>query len=134
MVDTTEQEMTPVKSSSISELVDELIDALRGRDARFNREMGTAIIDLAAKNSAQGVTYRQVEVKEEQGYMTISLQEGFKSAHGGTEQRKPLFGFAVSVGDAESYGKLQARFFGYNPQQNVDNGVSLMDELRETIN
>jgi hypothetical protein len=114
-------------------IVDGLLKLVSGFSAKFNREQGLAVVDLKHRQEAQGTRFRQLFVSQKNGVIAISLVESFKSAHGGNEQRKTLQGFVVSVSDIEQYGRLERRFFNYDPSKNVTQGKLLLDELETTV-
>jgi|TARA_R110000851_G_scaffold51968_1_gene123043 hypothetical protein len=125
--------ITPVPPTTIEELVDQVIMGVRGYGAKFNNDKTLSVVDLASKGAQQGVTYRQLHVQADQGYISIALRETFKSTHGGQEQTKTLSKVSVPVYETKAYSKLQSRFFGYSTTKNVNEGVALLDILRKTV-
>lgn len=125
--------ITPSAPKTMEDLVDQVIENVRGYGAKFNKTRTLAVVDLASKGAQQGVTYRQLHIQADQGYMSVSLRETFKSSHGGQEQTKVLSSFSIPVYETKSFSKLQSRFFGYSTTKNVDEGVLLLDNLRKTV-
>lgn len=121
------------KPTSIIELVDQLIDSIKGFGAKYNHDKTLSVVDLANKGSQQGTTYRQLFVRANQGYMNVSIIEAFKSSHGGGEQGKTLFKFDVPISEAEAYLKLQVRFYSYSESDNLTNGFQVLDLIRKTV-
>jgi len=121
------------KEHNLKSLVWGIINACRGYNAKFNAERTLAVLDLGTQGAHQGTKYRQLFVEATQGFMRLSLREGFSSAHGGEAQRKVLFSFSVSVAETELYAELQTRFFGYNEARNLGDGVVLLDALEKTV-
>lgn len=127
-----DEKLTPEAPKSVDALVDSLIESVKGYNAKFNHEKTLSVIDLAARGGAQGTTYRQLHVAANQGYMEVSLIEGFKSSHGGNSQTKTLRSVVVPVLYHEAYGKMQKRFFGYDEAKQLGEGKVLLDMIVET--
>jgi len=123
----------PTNSEKLLEMVQELLRVTSHKKVRINHEEQTAGVDLGARGMPNGLQFRQLFIKADAGFLAIRLIEGFKPAHGGSEQRKTLHSLIVPVGEMEAYSALQRRFFGYDLQSNVDNGEVFMDTVVETI-
>lgn len=118
--------------SDLEKLVKDVLQAMKGFTAKYNKDQALAVVDLAAMGVHQGTQFRQLFIKEQQGFMEISLRETFKSSYGGQSQRKTLNKFVVPVSETKSYELLQARFFGYNRRKNLEEGKLFMDSLTQT--
>ena len=88
---------------------------------------------MGNRNTGQGMQFRQLFVKADAGFIAVRLIEGFKPAHGGSEQRKTLNGFVVPVGETEAYNALQRRFFAWTIGPNLEQGQVMLDTVQETI-
>jgi len=136
--DNTEVEVKTTKTktasnSTVESTVKDLIKAVTGFAAKFNNQRTIAVVDLGIKGAHQGTSFRQLFIEASQGFLTVSIQEGFKSAHGGNEQRKPLMSFVVPTSEYKAYELLQARFFNYKKEANLEQGAFLVDTLKKTI-
>jgi hypothetical protein len=115
--------------STIDKEVDNLLKQLTGLTAKFNRDSGLSVIDLVHRQESQGVRFRQVFVSRNNGAINVSLVETFKSTFGGTETKKTLGVFTVSVSDISAYSKLERRFFNYSGDKNVSDAKYLLQQL-----
>ena len=120
-------------NSTVLSIVEGIIKAVTGYAAKFNNDRTMAVIDLGMKGAHQGTNFRQLFIEANQGFMRISIQEGFKSAHGGNEQRKPLMSFMVPTSEYKAYEMLQVRFFNYKKAGNIEQGLFLVDTLQKTV-
>jgi len=120
-------------SNTIGDMVDAVLDQCDGYAAKYNRAESLSVIDLGTQAAPQGVKFRQLLVKGDAGFINISIQEGFKSNHGGSEQRKTINAFRVSMSDSESIAKLQRRFFNFVPSKDYDEAARLLDVLTMTV-
>lgn len=118
---------------TVESVVKDIIKAVTGHAAKFNNQRTMAVVDLGQKGAHQGTSFRQLFVEANQGFMKITIQEGFKSAHGGSEQRKPLMTFMVPTSEIVAYELLQARFFNYKKQHNLEQGAFLVDTVCKTV-
>jgi hypothetical protein len=134
-IDTTEAAAEAVEAAeaTVESMVTNIISAITGYSAKFNNERTMAVVDLGTKGAHQGTNFRQLFVEANQGFMKITVQEGFKSAHGGNEQRKPLMTFLVPTSETEAYEMLLVRFFNYKKQANLEQGEFLLDTLKKTV-
>jgi hypothetical protein len=119
--------------STVGAMVDAVIDNIEGYAAKYNRVEALSVVDLGTQAAPQGIKFRQLHVKLDAGFITISIQEGFKSSHGGSEQRKTINAFRVSMSDSDSISKLQRRFFNYAPTSDYDEATRLLDTLTMTV-
>ena len=123
----------PTNSEKLLGLVQELLHAVTAKVVKINHEEQAAGVDLGAVGGPTGTRFRQLFVKADAGFIAVRLIEGFKPAHGGAEQRKTLYAMSVPVHEKEAYDLLQRRFFGYSLQTNVEQGVVLLDMVKETL-
>ncbi len=123
----------PTLSEKLLEQVTELLRITSHKKVRINHEDQTAGVDLGARGTSNGLQFRQLFVKANAGFIAVRLIEGFKPAHGGSEQRKTLHSIVIPVSEIDAYSALQRRFFGYDLKSNVDNGVVFLDTVLETI-
>lgn len=133
MTENTENTENQKEDSTVESVVRDLIKAITGYSAKFNNERTMSVIDLGTKGAHQGTNFRQLFVEANQGFMRITIQEGFKSAHGGNEQRKALMSFMVPTSEIEAYELLQIRFFNYKKQHNLEQGAFLVETLGKTV-
>lgn len=122
-----------VEDTELEGHVERLIDLVKGFTPTFNRQQRLSVVNLNSRNTGQGVKYRQLFVEEMPGFMVVSLREGFKSAHGGTDQKKTLNLFRVPISEFALYSRVQKRFFGYVPQKNSNEATLLLDTLEQTV-
>ena len=127
-----EETLTPTGPENVDELVDALLGEIRGIKVKCNPERTLAVVDVASRNSHQGVQYRQVYVELKPYGIDVTLREGFKSSHGGMDQMKTLHGFSVPSLETVAYTKLFTRFFNYNRDRNVKSGTLFLNELQRT--
>lgn len=123
----------PTKTETLTETVTEILNLVSDKKVRINFEEQTAGVDLGSRGNANGTEFRQLFVKADAGFIALRLIEGFKPAHGGTEQRKTLYSVVVPVGQSEAYNALQRRFFAYDLSHNVEQSTVFLKTLRETI-
>ena len=123
----------PAPAEDLASSVEAVLKAVRGYSAKFNNERLLSVIDLGSRGAHQGTKFRQLYVQFTTGYINISLQEGFKSAHGGAEQRDTLFRFAVPTYKTELVKLLQDRFLNYVESSHVNEAVALVNALQGTV-
>lgn len=121
------------KQGVLDAAVDEVLSALSGYQAKFNRSQNLSVIDLKHRNEPQGTRFRQIHVKADPGFITVSIVESFQSAHGGNLQPKTLSGFTVPVQELDAYTRLASRFFGYDPKRNAEQAQMLLEDLNKTL-
>lgn len=121
------------KEPTILSQVQAVIKAVAGYAAKFNNARTVAVVDLGMRAGPQGSKFRQLYVEPRQGMITISLQEGFKSMHGGEGQRKVINAFSVPVTEFEAFDLLMKRFFNYKPNDNLSQAAFLVDSLQQTV-
>jgi len=86
-----------VESANLEGAVDRLMDFMKGYTPMFNRKQRMSVVDLGSRHTGQGMKYRQLFVEETPGLLNVTIREGFKSSHGGTDQRNVLYGFSSST-------------------------------------
>ena len=128
-----EEKKEPTASDQLNEIVQGLLKAVADKKVKINHEEQAAAVDLGNRNTGQGMQFRQLFVKADAGFIAVRLIEGFKPAHGGSEQRKTLNGFVVPVGETEAYNALQRRFFAWTIGPNLEQGQVMLDTVQETI-
>ena len=128
------KKQAPTASDELNTIVQGLLQAVVDKKVKVNHDEQAAAVDLGNRvRAGQGMEFRQLFVKADAGFIAVRLIEGFKPAHGGSEQRKTLYAISVPVGETEAYNALQRRFFGYSLQTNVEQGKVLLDTVLETV-
>ena len=130
---TVEDTLTPPQPENVTVMVQRIIDTVKGYNAKFNNERTLSVVDLGTQPAHQGTRYRQLYVEALQGLMVISLREGFKSVHGGNEQRRVLARVVVPVTETEAYHALLRRFFAYSEAKTLEDSNFLLNELTVTV-
>ncbi len=135
MAKTDEKETTWAADASVTvdTIVDSILKEISGFTVKINKEQGLSVVDLKHRQEAQGVKFRQIFVTRTGGSLTVALVETFKSTFGGTEAKRTLNTFTVSVSNIEAFTKLENRFFNYNNERNLEEAKFFLTELETTL-
>ena len=135
MAKTDEKETTWAADASVTvdTIVDSILKEIAGFTVKINKEQGLSVVDLKHRQEAQGVKFRQIFVTRTGGSLTVALVETFKSTFGGTEAKRTLNTFTVSVSNLEAFTKLENRFFNYNNERNLEEAKFFLTELETTL-
>lgn len=135
MAKTDEKETTWAADASVTvdTIVDSILKEISGFTVKINKEQGLSVVDLKHRQEAQGVKFRQIFVTRTGGSLTVALVETFKSTFGGTEAKRTLNTFTVSVSNLEAFTKLENRFFNYNNERNLEEAKFFLTELETTL-
>jgi hypothetical protein len=125
--------MTQAAPAKLLDTVETMLRVITEKKVRINHETGEAGVDLGSRGRPNGTQFRQLQVKADGGFIAVRLIEGFKPAHGGSEQRKTIYSLVVSVNDMKAYSLLQRRFFAYDLDRVVADADNFLNILKETI-